>query len=520
VNSLFQQDRVVKYLPFLCITVLVVMAAVFNLGLPNFWFDESGQFWISRGQTQYSPPVQPFGTLSDVIRMNRVFNLDPGGFTILLHFWQIVSTYHVWLRLLPFFFFLLTTLLFFRLGRRWNSNPNVAYLLAAIPFLSESIFSYAFELRAFSMEYLGTTWIIYLFYYLNRKVSLVRTLFCGLSLSFFAGSRYSEIVFIGLGLPVLIWLIWKNRDGLLSFFVNAVVLIAPLAGTLWFFAKNAYNTQSFLLKGVGAPRYVMAMSNEYWLPIILLCLPAVLFIALLGLLRKQSGIVKRFAPLAYLVLAGNLVFICLNLLNMHPWDPSVRWCISLNLLDYLALGACVALFPVLCQEINRRGWLPFVFAAFNRVVSRTGAWLFVWSLAAVALILSVGIVFRSLPLVGRIGYPPRMDTSWGALPDQTAYDLARVHLTGNDKIYVSLHESGTVRYLFEHGIFKNSAARYPEAFFFDPIREDSSSEIPHLESFDVLISDHWNDMEPWRKFKAVEPWGGILVRETRIVSEK
>ena len=54
-------------------------------------YDESGQIFISQGLNHWSHPYsQPLG-LGQVIKNNSLYNLDPGGFSILLFFWEKVS---------------------------------------------------------------------------------------------------------------------------------------------------------------------------------------------------------------------------------------------------------------------------------------------------------------------------------------------------------------------------------------------------------------------------------------------
>ena len=43
-----------------------------------FWYDESVQYWISRGLDAFGPPLQKPGGLADVMKHNGIANLDPG----------------------------------------------------------------------------------------------------------------------------------------------------------------------------------------------------------------------------------------------------------------------------------------------------------------------------------------------------------------------------------------------------------------------------------------------------------
>ena len=56
-----------------------------NLPYAGFWYDEGVQFWMSRGADAYGPAGTPGGGVGEVMRQNARGNLDPGGFTLLLH---------------------------------------------------------------------------------------------------------------------------------------------------------------------------------------------------------------------------------------------------------------------------------------------------------------------------------------------------------------------------------------------------------------------------------------------------
>ena len=96
---------------------LIVLARN-NLGYRGMWWDEAEQFWISRGLSNYSHPFAAPQGLRHVIWSNRLFNLDPGGYSILLFFWSRASQTLARLRGLSFAFFS-------RRGRAWPCSPGV-----------------------------------------------------------------------------------------------------------------------------------------------------------------------------------------------------------------------------------------------------------------------------------------------------------------------------------------------------------------------------------------------------------
>ena len=93
-----------------------------NIDNPSFWYDESGQFWISRGLNHFSPQYSSVGNLYNLIENNINYNLDPGGFTLALRIWSSFSTYHIFLRLLPLLFYFLSLFLVTDLQAAFNKR--------------------------------------------------------------------------------------------------------------------------------------------------------------------------------------------------------------------------------------------------------------------------------------------------------------------------------------------------------------------------------------------------------------
>ena len=78
-------NKVIK-VAILSIIILLVTYILFNSLVDYyFWYDESGQFFLAKGLNHDSDPLaQPQGLLS-ALENNRYYNMDPGGFTILLY---------------------------------------------------------------------------------------------------------------------------------------------------------------------------------------------------------------------------------------------------------------------------------------------------------------------------------------------------------------------------------------------------------------------------------------------------
>jgi hypothetical protein len=185
-----------KAVLLLGIAVLVAFPLVhYNLADANFWFDESGQFWMAKGLNHFSPPLSAEGSLYQVMANNRQYNLDPGGFTLLLHYWSGFSCDPAWLRTLPFLFLILT--FYFLLLTVYELSGAVLPALAAaaiIPWLFPMILGYGFELRPYSMEVAGIFASLFLLVRTVHRPTRANLTVLGLVCSFFLTSRYSFII--------------------------------------------------------------------------------------------------------------------------------------------------------------------------------------------------------------------------------------------------------------------------------------------------------------------------------------
>src|SRR5579871_5397376 len=132
--------------------VLFALHSLDNIGV---WFDEAVQFWMSRGADPFGAPFTRPGRLIDAVHLNGRDNLDPGGFTLLLHWWLHGGTDPVWLRILPFIFFVLGAATLALIGwQRFRSLP-FALFCAVVPVPYPMLLYFATELRAYSMEFAG-----------------------------------------------------------------------------------------------------------------------------------------------------------------------------------------------------------------------------------------------------------------------------------------------------------------------------------------------------------------------------
>ena len=150
----FNHNGQIKILILLFFLIFItIIFAWGNITNPNFWYDESGQFWIAKGLNHFSPKFSQNGDLYDVLLNNANFNLDPGGFSLILHYWTKISNSPLFLRLLPYCFFLISFVIVVFIVKEWFPNSGVLVLFSGFILLTFSLIrNYAFELRPYSFE--------------------------------------------------------------------------------------------------------------------------------------------------------------------------------------------------------------------------------------------------------------------------------------------------------------------------------------------------------------------------------
>jgi Predicted membrane protein len=457
-------------LPLCAAFLLLAPLAVHNLADPNLWFDESGQFWMARGLNHFSAPLSADGSLYDVVQSNRRFNLDPGGFTLLLHYWLGVGNDPAWLRTLPLLF-LAATLYFLILAADELTGSLPAAIAAAAVCLApfDMVLSYGFELRPYSMEAAG---VVAAFYFLIRAAgrptpgNLWRL---GLACSFFLTSRYSFVIAVAAVCPVLLLLAFRRS---LRRFVTAgygfygPVACAALA--VWLLSLShqdpggatPYYVRGFVLLGKSLPQILelvrVNLFSAQGLPYTVL----VAALPLLGYARLErlTGVRQESLRAAWLFLVGfQAVSIALSALGKYPWRLDTRWNISLQA---LAVIAAMVLSALLAGYLRRR--LP----------QRAGRW--VKPLAVgILLVVAIGATDKKVHFSNDVLYSYLLSLGEPRL--------------AQSQIFVGYFASPSVRYLFEYGPLKDRRDMYPGHFSFESREEFGRQGRLDADRFDVAL---------------------------------
>ncbi len=440
-----------------------------NLGYRGMWWDEASQFWMSQGVGRDSAPFAPRRGLADTVRWNAWENLDPGGFSVLLHGWTAVSRSLVWLRLLPFAFFLLGSLALALLGWRLTRSPVFAVAAGAVPALVPAALYFGLEIRAYSMEMAGIMLGALLLAGAVERPSPRRAALLGLVCAAFLTSRYSFVLAAAALLVALL--------GGCAGRVTGRTLRAQMAAAALPIAVSGAAIAAIMLPrqlrpemhagalGLSSPAYthggVLAFAPD--VPALLarnLISPAALpitFAIVLVLVASArrlaarpggdrprpdaAGAAARFALLTFAAGVQTLSA-AVSLLGLYPWDLAVRW--SAYLVAVSAVAA-VALAAEARARLLARAAPP------RRRARRLGAGLATLIVAAAAL----GAGLHRQSVEGR------------AVTDVAVQlDLLPRAAFAPGRVFVTYYEAPALRYLYEYGPWAGRL-EYPASFRFE-----------------------------------------------------
>ncbi len=397
---------------------------------PYLWFDEAGQFWISKGLNHDSDPMSAVGGMFDVVKNNQDYNLDPGGFGLILHFWSKISNNYIWLRSLPFLFLMLIVASFICLAHRWTGDRNISILAGFIPLLIPLIFRQSFDIRAYSMEALGVVVAIVALDSLSAKVTMKKLIGWSVAIAFFMTSRYSYIIVAFVVSTYVLWLIYKTDRSPKQKIVMLLLYAAPLVVVLIYDYLFAMQYQNPSLNQLTYLRYIsngiVVFLYNHSMLIVSFCVCLILW---LYIILRKSELVKKYCGLVYVAVVTYIIFFVLSCLGIYPWNA--RACVSLVML------AAIAMMALWC-ELSKM------------IINYSGTKV-------------IAFLFICVQLCGcynvHIQRPERRSDAYT--------DFLSIDYRGG-KVYVDRWESPFFRYLFEYGDLKgNENFYYPNNFHFE-----------------------------------------------------
>ncbi len=303
---------------------------------PTVSFDEAGQFLIAKGKYHYCDWDMPEGGVEEVLYYNARYNLDPGGYSVFLHFWTRAYDLPFWIKLPSAVFLWLASLLIVGYMKKRSTGTLLALSAGLLPLLITPVFTLAMQIRAYGLELLGVVLCLFFLGATREKHRSVFYLMWGLLFAVLCTSRYAAVMTT----VITLFLIFRRsgfRTG--TSFVERSMLILPvllsIAG-IWFFTFSVQNS-SFQTRANGP--YLSdepsLLITSFYNVLLLLSLAALVFI----LLRPVNKKLTPFHDLFRLSLLVNSAFIILSFLGLHPWSVNDQHIVSGVLLMALSLTA-------------------------------------------------------------------------------------------------------------------------------------------------------------------------------------
>jgi hypothetical protein len=474
-------QNIIKVISLL--TALLIMFFISaNLRYQYLWYDEAVQFWISKGIQFFQPPLTKPGNIFDVIQNIRHGTMEPGGFSILLHYWTYISNHIIWLRLLPFIFFLGVLLSFYYLVFTKTRNYFLSTFSGLLPTFVSIFLNTAFELRPYSMEMLGAVICVISIEDLKKKCTRNNLLLWSCVLSFFLTSRYSQFITTAATCIIILLLIIKEKETLKQQILKSIILIIPLLITSIFIFFSQLRFQNSGLDKVHYQNYLSDDISLLFKGFNFVYILFIVFITLIYIFFKQKISKLQYAYLTCIIV--NWLFILLSFFGIYPWDASSTRCISMLLLSFLIVT--LTLVKLLNTFFHNR---PFYYS----------------------IIFSFMFLFFSL--FNRNNFITRFGNNM-------AINFKKINLANYKRVYVDFWETPYVKYLFEYGSMKNELGqKYPSHFtlhIWPPDKQYTLAQsnqfstngyksLPKMNSFkdyDLLITPYLynlGDNDKWKK---------------------
>lgn len=468
---------------WLSFAILVIYNAIDGFSDRYLWYDESGQFFISMGLNHFSPPLSSRGTFFDVLVNNTRLNLDPGGFSILLYFWTYISQDVMFLRILPYLFYLAGAIFVFKISRVYINSLSLSVMFTATWFFLPAVSQQAVELRAYSMELFGTIFSVwYCITYKKELNDYSRLFLLSVFMAVFCTSRYG---FILVAFAISLWVVYilfKDKKSWKDLLVNLFFYSMPLLMALLFIYQYSLRFQN-LSSGFNL-WYVDYLNDDirmFFKPMSLLFY-AVVVIALVKRIKK-----RKLSDFHVITLIVSIVFFVTSILGFYPWDK-IRT-ISAFMLSMLFSILFVMSYAEKRWQIGGKLYLHLLFLALANIFVLTN-------------------------------YHFRFNKDSAGLIEFCEWKRSNI----DEKLGLDIYFYPNIKYLFEYGDLKNKKAEwnYPNAYvlcndeinaqkylFEDGNKTDSVKEKYLLSANEELVS-----LPPYTCIKVIKPNGPIRRRQS------
>ncbi len=335
----------IKFILYFLLAFSIINFLSEALTNPQLTFDEGGQFWLSKGLYHFSPLHASFGTLTDLAHYNRSWNMDPLGFSFLGFVWLKVSHAIIWIRILPLIFSSIAIFYVYKTLILLDIDKKYAVFLSLFFFLSNSLLTYSFTFRAYSLEIAGV--IISLHLVLNHCKNLSKPGFLiqlSIILNACVWSRYGFIIHIMALQIVMVYMAFLN-GGLNSKLIKnyLIFIVIPLMINVVFLY---YFQLKYHLNGGPVSMYQhdytllynsfikMAKLNFLSLRGIPFLILSLIFIV--NYIRPYFKISQITSGIFIWMVSIHLLSIIFSTLGLYPWYIKGRWGLTLEFISLMS----------------------------------------------------------------------------------------------------------------------------------------------------------------------------------------
>jgi hypothetical protein len=455
-------NKLGKYFFFLITSSAIAILAFNNINSPNFWFDESGQFWIAKGLKPFSPAFSNYGGLIDVYRNNNLYNLDPGGFSYLLYFWSGINQSPAFLRTLPFLFIIMSFYILYSLLKNQVQEKKLVIILPLLMMSSPIITQYAFELRAYSFEIFTSISALFLAINSDRVVKSSRySLLAGLLMALGLTSRYSAILTVFVASSFVLFATFKARR--FKSWINFSLYTLPVITTLiliYFFIIKIQNPS------INPPDYVAnyfiknsSIFKLFFHPFAVLVWLPVFLLSIFFIFKRENIFIRNYLLFCLVLL---IILLTLSFFGKYPLAFYTRFDLSVHTIFWF-------------------GWIVLLAKMFQffkaRLAIKKIKFLFMYFIVVI-LILIVSSKYQENDSI------------------HDNFNKCIDLYNGGKSILANQGSMPTIRYLFELGPFKEYVKTYSEIVFFDEGLDKTNEQIKvsdiDIDNFEYFLFSFFN----------------------------
>lgn len=351
-------SRIIAPLLLALCAIFVFVYQARGLAFKSFQVDEVLQYYTALGNHEFDLTKRGNHSLQSTLFHNFNDNLDPGGFTLILKGWSLISNNVTWLRVLPFFFYFSSIIVIYTAFSRkfpyFFTNLLFTLFIATHPL----IMNWAFILRSYSFELLGISYLCLCTVRIKDKFN-----FSFIVVLLFIFSRYSFTVFLSTFLLSWLFIYRKERLNLTRtwpyFFLIVIVLLTAsyilaeyYSPYLPGYLRDLTIGQAGILKSGSKWILERNMTSPYF--IIFLITNAIYYFCKKRL-SQPSQHIFNFS------LFSHIVFITLSILGLHPWIYHERFNMGLELLSLFTFSVVILELITSLSKLSKKVCLLSLF---------------------------------------------------------------------------------------------------------------------------------------------------------------